>query len=83
MNSNSVFRISNVAHDGFGFTFYASTNNGASSPVGVYRSTNLVSGTWSLVTNFARHATGTNVWVDPSPPFASSVFYRPVVETNG
>jgi hypothetical protein len=58
-------------------TWYGTSNSGVTNCFRIYRSTNLLSGTWQLVaSNLTRAASGTNTWTDPSPPAFACVFYR-------
>jgi hypothetical protein len=59
-------------------TWYGTTNSGVTNGFKMYRSTNLLSGTWQLIaSNLTRAANGTNSWTDASPPAFPFFFYRP------
>jgi formylglycine-generating enzyme required for sulfatase activity len=78
----SVFRVLAVSTNR-SFTWYGTTNSGVTNSFKVYRSTNLLSGSWQLVgSNITRSATGTNAWTDGSPPASPSIFYRPAVPAS-
>ncbi len=76
-NSNSVFRITNAQWQGgdLQLTWYGSTNNGVTTPFQIFRATNLVNGTWTMVAgNLTRAANGTNQWTDMAAPLTA--YYR-------
>jgi hypothetical protein len=58
-------------------TWYGTTNSGVTNGFRMYRSTNLLSGSWQLVaSNLTRTASGTNTWMDSLPPPSPRIFYR-------
>jgi hypothetical protein len=62
---------------------WPSSFSGSLAPYAMYCSTNLLAsgGGWELLEgNILRDISGINRWVDPSPPSAPAVFYRPAIQ---
>ena len=81
-NSASVFRVlRTAAQQGSNYLWwYATTNSGVQTPFMIQFSTNLRVGPWVVVvSNIARHPSGTNVWAFPSASSAGPWFYRPAL----
>ncbi|MCE9614839.1 MAG: tandem-95 repeat protein [Lentisphaerae bacterium] len=59
--------------------WYGTTNGGVATPFAVARGTNLAAAADVVVSNLARSATGTNLWLDGNAPTGTPAFYRPVI----
>ncbi|MEI6807646.1 MAG: hypothetical protein WCN95_02905 [bacterium] len=86
-NRDSVFHVTSILITGnvFNVIWYGTTNSGVTNAFGVLRCTNLIEGKWTNVSPaLSRSSSGTNEWLDHSPPPANTpVFYRPFITTNG
>jgi hypothetical protein len=61
-------------------SWYGTTNSGVTTDFVIYRTTNLVSGSWVPVGTNSRSPSGTNVWWDTSlPALGVPVYYKLVV----
>jgi len=82
-NSASVFKIIDLGYQSASnyITWYGTTN-GADTPFGVYRATNLViASPWLFITNVVRASTGTNLYWDEALPLGVPIFYQ-ITATN-
>jgi hypothetical protein len=83
-NPNSTFTGTIVQLPGGDMEIaWPSSFDGPLAPYSVYCSTNLLApgGGWELVEgNILRNISGTNTWINPTPPDAPAVFYRPAVQ---
>jgi hypothetical protein len=78
---SSVFKILSFATNGT-VKWYGTTNSGVTNGFRIYRRTNLLSGSWTLMaSNITRAANGTNTWTDPSPP-SPNIYYKPTVPVS-
>jgi hypothetical protein len=77
-NAKSVFRILDTAFTpaANSISWYGTTNSGVTTDFLVYRTTNLVGGSWAPVGTSSRSPSGTNVWSDTSLPQGVPVYYR-------
>ena len=78
-NAASVFRFQEIAavSAGIRLTWPGGTNGGLTTPFQMYRTTNLLSPAWDLVSgSITRAGNGFNVWTDSPPASAMHVFYR-------
>jgi trimeric autotransporter adhesin len=79
---SSAFAVLSVATNNT-LNWFGTTNSGVTNGFRMYRGTNLLRDTWSLVaSNLTRSATGTNTWTDPSPPLSPLIFYRPAAPAS-
>ena len=61
-------------------TWSGSTNSGVTTPFRLYRTTNVLSPAWELISsNILRAGNGVNVWTDSAPAPAMQVLYRVAV----
>jgi hypothetical protein len=84
--ADSVFCSVSVAKaDGSFEVMWLGSPDGAHTPYWMYRSTNLLesAGGWELIdAAIPRDYSGTNVWIDPSPPASPSAFYHPAAPSE-
>ncbi|MCE9614684.1 MAG: hypothetical protein K8T26_10440 [Lentisphaerae bacterium] len=86
LDPHSRFQVLTTRHQGGSniVIWYGTTNTGVFTDFSMLRTTTLCDRAgWALVaTNLVRHPSGTNTWMEPAPPAAPAVYYRPAVPAN-